>query len=183
MPGRADISKGEGLIRTHDLLEYLIADVNRAFAELEDDKSSQYLRRTTARSVFAFVEGVVQILKFEVRSALRKNGDGITLNAKDHEVMYEEREKDGKTIPVKVPIEVSIKRLFRVAPYVWGIDYCFDAGDEGYRNFLLAKKARNRLTHPRTYYDIEVTDFDMSCYAMTFIWLRDHFRSYPKWSG
>jgi hypothetical protein len=61
MPERPNISKGEGLVRTYDLLEHLVADVDKAFEILEADKTSPYLRRCVARTVFAFVEGVIQM--------------------------------------------------------------------------------------------------------------------------
>jgi len=71
MPQQPNISKGEGLIRTYDLLEHLIDDVGKAFETLESDKSSPYLRRCLARTVFAFIEGVIQIAKWEINSSVR----------------------------------------------------------------------------------------------------------------
>ena len=46
--------------------------------------------------------------------------------------------------------------------------------------FLKAKNTRNRLTHPRTYYDIEISEEEIKQMAITFKWMKDGFASIMK---
>ncbi|MDP1566223.1 MAG: hypothetical protein Q8L91_08165, partial [Polaromonas sp.] len=71
MPGHPRVDKGEGLIRTHDLLEVLRADIDAAYRALEPERDSQYLRRCVVRAIFSFIEAVVECVKVELRSTVR----------------------------------------------------------------------------------------------------------------
>ncbi|MBI5843283.1 MAG: hypothetical protein HZB23_01285 [Deltaproteobacteria bacterium] len=181
MPGSPDISKGEDFIRTYDLLDHLIADVNRAFEILESDKSSQYLRRCVARTVFAFVEGLIQIVKFEINTDIRMEGYSIDLSHNEKEVLSEQKIVNGKSIFIQIPVDKNFKKTFQLAAKLWNLnDYILHTDGDDYQNFLQAKKARNRLTHPRNYYDLQVTDYDMHCYAATFFWSKRAFETLFK---
>lgn len=46
----------------------------------------------------------------------------------------------------------------------------------GIQGLLGSKKARNKLTHPRTVYDIEVTDYDMHCHTVAGMWVQREFQ-------
>ena len=163
---------------TIDLLEHLVADVDKAFEILEADKTSPYLRRCVARTVFAFVEGVIQIAKWEIRSSIRLGDSSVELSDKDREILLEEKKRNGEVIKILIPVDENLKKTFRLAAKVWGLkNYSLNLEGEEYKDFLSAKKARNRLTHPRTYYDITVTDIDMHCYASSFLWVKAEFLS------
>jgi len=178
MPEQPNISKGEGLVRTYDLFEHLIADVDKAFETLETDKTSPYLRRCVARTVFAFIEGVIQIAKWEINSSIRLSKSSVRLSDKEKEILHEQKKRNGEIFKILVPIDENLKKTFRLAAKVWGLkNYSLNIAGKEYKYFLSAKKARNRLTHPRTYYDITVTDFDMHCYASSFIWVKTEFHS------
>jgi len=75
-----------------------------------------------------------------------------------------------------VPVDENLKKTFRLAAKIWGLkNYSMKTEGKEYQEFLSAKNARNRLTHPRTYYDITVTDADMHCYASSFLWVKSEF--------
>lgn len=172
-----DMTAGEGLIRTHDLLEHLADDVYRSFEILEGDKRCQYLRRVSVRNVFSFTEGVVQILKHEIKSDIRMKRYPYILTKKDKEVLYEEKENDGKITQFFIPIEENIKKTFALASKVWELsNFVLDTNSVSYACFLRCKKSRNRLTHPRTFYDIDISDEEMADFASSFLWANSEFK-------
>lgn len=170
MPGYPDIAAGDGLVMMHDLIEALHADVHMAYETLESDRNSQFLRRSAARAVFAYVEALLEAIRTEVRSTLR-------LDMFKGELTKKEEEALGFRHVVGVPgkllaLEVAVKRVFKLAAKVWFLDFQLDAGGDNYRDFIVAKMGRNKLTHPRTAYDIQVTDEDMHYYTVAGLWVQ-----------
>lgn len=175
MPGYPRIDRGEGLVRSHDLLEALRADIGAAYEALEADRSSQYLRRCVARAVFSFIEAVIECIKIELRSTIRLG------RFREDLLSSREIETLGSLSVISappgkfLPLDQNIKRTFKLAAKVWKLNFRLNTGGEDFRYFLAAKSARNRLTHPRTYYDIEVTDDDMHCYSAAGMWVQGEF--------
>ncbi|RBW42780.1 hypothetical protein DS885_14750 [Psychromonas sp. B3M02] len=172
-----DISKGEGVVRAYELFEELQADVLKAYEVLDKEKESQFLRRAVVRSVFALVEAIAEIIKVEIRSTLRLEGGKESLSGKELNVLgglsITPNSKEQKFLP----IEENLKLTFKIASKLWGLDdFQFDASGENYRDFLRAKGSRNKLTHPRTFYDIQITDDDMHCHTVTFQWSCNEFK-------
>lgn len=176
MPGYPRIDKGEGLIRSHDLLEVLRADIDAAYATLEADRSSQYLRRCVVRAIFSFIEAVVECVKVEVRSTVRLGYfEEASLTSKELETL-------GPLAVVGAPpgrflsLDQNIKRTFKLAAKVWHLKFRLTTGGDDFRDFLSAKSARNRLTHPRTVYDIEINDYDMHYHTIAGRWVEGEFQ-------
>ena len=176
MPGHPRIDKGEGLIRSHDLLEVLRADIDAAYVALEANCQSHYLRRCLVRAIFSFIEAVVESVKVELRSNVRLGYYPENL------LTPKECETLGPLViigasPGKfLPLDQNLKRTFKLATKIWALDFCLSTNGEDFRNFLAAKSARNRLTHPRTFYDIEVTDTDMHCHTIAGMWVQSEFQ-------
>lgn len=171
MPTRPDIRKGEGFVRTYELFEELQSDVIRAYEVLEEQRDSQFLRRATVRAIFSLIEASTEIIKSEIRSTIRLEGGQNDLPKKELDVL------GGLSITSEprgqkfLSLEENLKLTFKLAAQTWRLpEFQLDAGGENYREFLQAKDARNRLTHPRTYYDIQVTDEDMHCHTVAFKW-------------
>lgn len=172
MPGHPRIDKGEGLIRSHDLLEVLRSDIDAAYRALEDDRSNQYLRRCVVRAIFSFIEAVVECIKVELRSTVRLGYyPESRLTPKELETLgplFVISAAPGKFLP----LDQNLKRTFRLAAKVWHLNFRLATSDENFADFRAAKSARNRLTHPRTYYDVEVTDHDMHCHTIAGMWVQ-----------
>ncbi len=181
MGSTPDISKGEGFIRTYDLFEHLLDDVYKSLEMMLSDKESQYLRRVFVRNVFACIEGIVQILKYEISKDIRLGRYCVELTNKEKEVLYEEKYRNGDRTKIFIPIDKNVKKTFFVAGKVWGLS-CFSLNTDGekYRAFLKAKETRNRLAHPRTYYDIDITDTEIDAVGKAFEWVRSSFLSLMK---
>ncbi|OCH19269.1 hypothetical protein [Aliivibrio logei] len=179
MPGLQKIMAGEGFIRTYDLLDALSNDVNTAFKVLEEDKPNQYFRRSVVRAVFSYVEAVIETIKVEVRSSLRLERPNFELSKKEDELLgslFVISENKGR----QLPLEQNLKSTFKLAAKVWDLDFRLHTDNEDYRDFVIAKSFRNKLTHPKTYYDIEVTDDDMHYHAMAGMWVRAEFERLMK---
>jgi hypothetical protein len=56
MPGSPRLDLGEGFVRQYELIEQLRNDVYDAYETLENERSSQYLRRCVVRAVFSLIE-------------------------------------------------------------------------------------------------------------------------------
>ena len=177
MPGIPDMSKGEGFVRTYELFEELQTDVLKAYEVLDKEKDSQFLRRAVVRSVFALVEAIAEIIKVEIRSTLRLEGGKEALSKKELRVLGGLSMTPNPKEQKFLPIEDNLKLTFKIASKVWVLnDFQFDASGENYRDFLRAKDSRNKLTHPRTFYDIQITDDDMHCHTVTFQWSSNEFK-------
>jgi hypothetical protein len=117
-------------------------------------------------------------MKWEIRSSIRRRESCVDLSKKEREVLDEKKIKNGESIKILIPVNENLKNTFRVAAKVWGLKkYSVSTQRKQYKDFLSAKNARNRLTHPRTYYDIMVTDSDMHCYVSAFFWVKSDFLS------
>ena len=175
MTGVQNYKASEGLIRTYDLIEVLSSDVYTAFEVLERDKQNQYLRRSVVRAIFSYVEALIESIKVEIRKSLRLERPDFALSKKEKELL-------GSLSPIsqdkgrQLPLEQNLKLTFNLAAKVWDLDFRLNSDGEDYRDFVIAKSHRNKLTHPKTYYDVEVTDDDMHYYAVASGWVQEEFR-------
>ena len=176
MPGHPRIDKGEGVIRSHELLEALRADIDTAYRALETDRSNQFLRRCVVRAIFSFIEAAVECVKVELRSTVRLGYyPESKLTPKEVETLGP-LPVIGSTPGKFLPLDQNLKRTFKLAAKIWHIDFRLATSGEDFADFLAAKSARNRLTHPRTFYDIEVTDNDMHCHTVAGRWVQGEFQ-------
>lgn len=175
MPGAPRVDKGEGLIRTYDLLQALRSDIGTAYENLEEDRESQFLRRSVVRAIFSYIEAMLECVKVEIRSTIRTGLYTENLSQKEQETLG----------PLAVigapsgrffPLDQNLKRTFKLAAKVWKLNFSLSTDGENFRDFLAAKKSRNKLTHPRTVYDIEVTDDDMHCHTVAGMWVQSEFQ-------
>lgn len=63
MPRVPRVDKGEGLIRTYDLLQALGSDIDTAYENLEEDRESQFIRRSVVRAIFSYIEAMIECVK------------------------------------------------------------------------------------------------------------------------
>lgn len=176
MPGHLRIDKGEGLIRSHDLLEVLRADIDAAYRALEADRSNQFLRRCVVKSIFSFIEAIVECIKVELRSTVRLGYyPESKLTSKEVETLGPLKVIGG-TLGKFLPLDQNLKCTFKLAAKVWHLNFRLATSGEDFADFLAAKSARNRLTHPRTYNDVQVTDYDMHCHTIAGMWVQEEFQ-------
>lgn len=172
MPGRPHMELGEGFVRSEELLLELRRDIDNAYAALELNRDSQSLRRCVVRAIFSFIEAAVECLKWEMRSTMRMSRLMDFLSEKDQETLGSLHIVGARNDRF-LPLDQNIKRTFRVAAKIWDLkSFRLNTDGEEFQDFLRAKLARNRLTHPKTFYDIEVTDYDMHCHTVAGRWVQ-----------
>lgn len=175
MPGVPRVDKGEGLIRTYDLLQALRSDIDTAYENLDVDRESQFLRRSVVRAIFSYIEAMIECVKVEITSTIRTGLYTGNLTQKEQDTLGPLAiigAPSGKFLP----LDQNLKRTFKLAAKVWELNFSLSTDRESFRHFLAAKKARNKLTHPRTVYDIEVTDDDMHCHTVAGMWVQSEFQ-------
>jgi len=156
----------KGFVRTYDLIESLRDDVHKSFEELESNKKSQFRRRSTVRCIFSYMEGTLSALKYELlrelrRSDLFKGEAKVKARGLLEEKITEKKTSGESKRMLHIPLDQNISRTFALAAKLWKLDFSLEESGTGYRSLLTAKKARNHLTHPKTYYDINITDTEM----------------------
>jgi len=172
VPGSPLTDLGEGFVRQQELIEQLREDIASAYSALEECKSSQYLRRCVVRSIFAFIEAAIEAIKWELRSSVRLDEFTGQLSEREKETLGS-LHVVGLHNDKFLPLDQNIKRTFRLAAKIWQLkNFRLNTDGEYFQDFLRAKSARNRLTHPKTVYDIEVTDVDMHCHTIAGMWVQ-----------
>lgn len=172
MPGSPRTDLGEGFVRSGELLEELRNDIESAYEALEKDRNSQYLRRCVVRAVFSFIEAAVESIKSELRSSIRCREFTEPLSERERETLGS-LHVIGPRRDKLLSLDQNIKRTFRLAAKIWKLkSFQLNTSGEDFQDFLSAKAARNRLTHPKTFYDIEVNQQDMHCHTVAGVWMR-----------
>ena len=87
MPGSPRIDLGEGFVRAGELLQELRNDIDSAYGALEKDRDSQYLRRCVVRAVFSFIKAVIESVKVELRSTIRRGHFTDPLSEREKETL------------------------------------------------------------------------------------------------
>ena len=175
MPERIDYLQGTK--RAEELLAELDDDVLTSYELLENDRSSQFYRRCVVRSLYSYIEATLECIKVSLRSAIRMEeslGKPPTVLSENEKAtlgdiaLLADNESDKH-----IPLNANIKKTFKLAAKIWGLNgFTLNTESEYYKDFLLSKGARNSLTHPRSYYDIQVTDKDMERHSVTYHWFR-----------
>lgn len=176
MPGSPRIDLGEGFVRPQELLQELRLDIDAAYEALEKDLESQYLRRCVVRAIFSFIEAVIEAIKVELRSTVRIHQFSGALTDKETETLGS-LHIIGPKQDKFLPLDQNIKRTFRLATKIWKLKgFKLATSGPDFQDFLSAKSARNRLTHPKTFYDIEVNDHDMHCHTIAGMWVQSEMK-------
>ena len=172
MPGSPRTDLGEGFVRSAELLRELQKDIADAYEALEQRRESQFHRRIVVRAIFSFIEAAVEAVKNELRSSIRCGEFTLPMTDRDKETLGSIHVV-GPRKDKFLPLDQNVKRTFRLATKIWSLKgFALDTSGGDFQDFLLAKSARNRLTHPKTFYDIEVTESDMHCHMIAGMWIQ-----------
>jgi len=142
--------------------------------QIQEDKACW--RRSYVRSVFAYIEGNVYLLKrltlidFKIAE--------ISLNSAEVAFLLEESYhlSDNGTVNTKphygVKIGSNIRFLFHIISEKYGINNELDVSTGVWNTFQNALKVRNRINHPKDAGDIKVSDQDIKDAVHTFEWFK-----------
>jgi hypothetical protein len=134
--------------------------------------NDQLGRRTLIRTEFAVIEGAVSSHKQMVIDYCKRNG--LELSQAEYALLHEESyelDDNGKPRIAEKFLKLPANLKFAFSMYaskIGGIEFALDPS--GWQNFLAAIKIRNRLIHPKSVSDLEVTDADMHCVMQAATW-------------
>jgi|GEM_PF-1290115 len=129
--------------------------------------------RSFVRAVFAMIEGIVFNLK-QIALALSKHGKGSFSQAELmmlEEVSYDLDDKGATKSQVKfIPLPKNIKFAFLSAARAFGVAYELKVDDGGWNRFKDALVIRNRITHPKSIDDLQLSDNEIQTVADAAEW-------------
>lgn len=160
--------------KPYDLLEDLTSDVYKAFDLLEEDKESQYLRRSAVKAVFSFIECIPYILKYKLRKDIASDRYKYELNQKEEDLLYEYED-------YKISLLDNFKKTFKLTKKVWGLnDLDLKTHTKEYQTLKNSISIRDRITHPKKHRDIIVRDKDIYNILISFEYIRSCFSDILK---
>ena len=155
--------------------DFLVELMNEVvfFVNKLGEEDSQAMRRAFCRSVFQFVEGIASDLKEDVflHESPELIGDHYYLALQDKKIIS----KDGKEKVIKYRSGFEKNILFAFDFYGWtaGVDLDLKENPKEWNRFIRCIKIRNRVVHPKTLEDMEVSKRDVIDMLKMFIWLKE----------
>lgn len=129
------------------------------------DMNSQTRRRNVVRSLFAHVEGTAYQLKQLVKFQFEKRIIDlpiIEIAAIDESVFQVEKNGDVKGKKQGIPTLNNIRFSFKLFSKAFALDWSPDFGEQGWNDFVKALEIRDRITHPKTFEDVTISNPDMN---------------------
>ncbi|WPL17828.1 hypothetical protein Thiowin_02870 [Thiorhodovibrio winogradskyi] len=158
---------------TADLLEALDSDYQRCYQQIitrldegeRDEKGNisadyEFEARQLIRAAFAYIEGAVFVIKIE--ASFNCEEKGIELTPQQHHFIFEadfDLNDKGEVVqkPAKIPLAKNIRFAFSVFAQANGIKPTLDVGSEWWSKLQESIRVRDRLTHPRSPSDLDVS--------------------------
>jgi hypothetical protein len=162
-----------------------IEDVREAKGRLEQS-GAQFDRRVYIRAVFASIEGMVFEFKRVVLTA--HEADAAKLTRAELAVLREETYDladtgDAVARTRYFPLPPTLRFAFRTFARLLGSNYHPPVDGAGWQAFREALEIRNRITHPRSLEDGQVSDQDLTVVGRAYQWyeeaLKGLFESLP----
>ena len=162
-----------------DRLMPMLEDARWAEELLEKD-DSQYSRRAYIRSYFALLEGSIWIFKQAILHAPTKNGKAKRMSPAEYALLSDKTydlKRNGKTKEqtkyLKLP--ENFRFTFGVLEKYFGAKSDLGLGTSKWDNFLKAQSIRNRITHPKTSDEFEVSDNEIEICKEVCSWSNELF--------
>lgn len=164
--------------------ETLNKDERHARDELDSNPDSQFWRRTVVRTFFAAVEGEIHQWK---RQALLLETVGIAqLDDGQRSILKEETydlKENGsvKSRPLFTKTDQSLRFCINLINDAVNAGYELDLGEDNrWNSFKQAIGIRNRLMHPRSSDELEVTDDEVSVVRDAIAWFREVYGDFAE---
>lgn len=149
----------------------LKSDVDFSIQQWRSNPSSQFWCRTSIRCACAAIEA--RLFAFRKMAEKLSLLSGEKFNSKELEVLSEKRiveQNGGKVIkPKYLPFPDSVKESFKLFGKASGATIQVDYGP-GFKNLCDTFEIRNRLMHPKTPFDVQISLQDIHTADKGFIW-------------
>jgi len=146
------------------LFNELIEDV-QASASLWASDPCAFTRRTYIRTVFAFVEGMIQVMKSSCLLFNERMEEKV-LTPEEIVLLREEQAqlKENGAVSIrntKISLAPNFRFAMACANKVFELNHAPDTGGQGWQDFKNAISIRNRITHPGSPEDLEIDEADI----------------------
>jgi hypothetical protein len=153
----------------------LVTTLGGDLAYSPEDIAQQRYRRAYVRAAFALVEGTVFSLKRILLEAVQVF-DG-SLDAGERAMLEEQEyqlQNDGTVRTKRAFLRVAdnIRFTLGLGPKVFGIPVVVDYSGRGWAGLKVGIQVRNRLVHPKSPSDLEVSDEELSSVAAGVEWFK-----------
>lgn len=161
--------EGREILDLQDLYAECVRDFSLAEKHLAET-DDRYSRRQLVRTFHAYVETIVTNLK---RQALH---EAARFDNAERALLAEEKYELTDTGEPKVVLQMislarNVRFAFRCYAKAHGISFYLSVDGPGWRDFRSALRVRNRLTHPRTAADLDLSDAEIETIARAHRWL------------
>jgi hypothetical protein len=163
--------------REIDALFYALVDDVIAATELRAKRNDDFTRRLYVRTVFAAVEGIIQVMK---KRALLSHeaSDKPLLTPEEITLIREEDLKIDNTGSVKITkkkisLLPNFEFAFKINAKAASKVASFDKSGDGWQSFKKAIKVRHRLMHPNSLADLQISKQDMADVEKAMVFFRE----------
>lgn len=142
-----------------------------------DKNDSQFARRSYVRSIFAYIEGSVWILKQVCLKAKPLSGVR-KIHVAEYALLAEETYElkangDPNTRTKFLRLPDNIRFLFKLINRLFNANIDIGIGTQTWDSLLEAIKIRNRITHPKNASAFKITDEDIKLCQDVCSWFND----------
>lgn len=134
-----------------------------------DREDNKFTRRAYIRSLFSMIEGTVWILKQTVLVAPVRGGGPKRFSPAEYALLSDktydlDRNGEPKEQVKFLKLPENVKFTFNIFSKYFGTNLDLGIGSNGWNKFLEAQKVRNRITHPKTPEEFDISDEEIqSC--------------------
>jgi hypothetical protein len=160
-----------------DRLMPMLEDAHWAEKALDDD-DNQFTRRAYIRNIFSLIEGSIWVLKQTVLFAPVQNGGEKKLTVAEYALLSDKTfdlksngQPKEQTKFLKLPD--NVKFTFTILEKYFNTEFNLGIGTIEWENFLTAQSIRNRIAHPKTSSQFEVTDEEIAICKATCSWFNE----------
>ncbi len=143
-----------------------------------EKEDNQFTRRAYIRSLFSMIEGAVWVLKQTVLLAPTSNGNIKKFTAVEYALLsdktYELKSNGEPKVQTKyLKLPENFRFTFKILGKYFRINLNIGVGTVAWENFLQIQKVRNRITHPKTPTDFEVSDKEIDITKEVCSWFNE----------
>lgn len=152
----------------------MLEDSNWAEKQLESN-DSQFTRRAYVRSVFAMIEGTLWVLKQTVLNARTAPGESKPFSVAEYALLTEKTfhlKSNGKPSeqPKFLRLPDNLRFIFGLISKYFDPQLRLDVGTKSWEDFLASHNLRNRITHPKTPREFDISDEEITTCKRTTAW-------------
>ena len=166
-PSTAAAPKDQGYF-----FDIAVQDASSCIDEADRTQLPRY-QRSAVRAVFAFIDGCHEFVRGYVKDQakiFRQSYSVSDIAVLSEESPYVDERGNVKVRPLRVPLVTSIKALVKLLEKNNDASHTVDLTHPGFAALSRAVEVRNRIVHPKSTEDLELSISDMQDVKAAFSW-------------